>query len=198
MSGVLQERPGATYSKVRVDWGVVDITGNVLNLRIILPRLRWRRSARLQRRHGGELFVGGTSGRSSSGSCCSGCGGERGTQSSGLEGGQSQVSGGCADTAIDGRHRCQLGGRRKRKDGEQDILEVVRLAIGLLRCCRVLPYECRYRSAQAAGQPSAVVPPARFRCHRRIPLDYCRLASVQYSWRRWEYVEFYARLLSQN
>jgi hypothetical protein len=100
------EESGVTYSEFRGNWGVVDVARNVLNLGIVVPCLQWRRSAGLQRRHGGggELFVGGASGRSGQYTCPA-CRGERGTQSSGLEGWQSQVSGSCADTAIDCRHR---------------------------------------------------------------------------------------------
>lgn len=113
------EESGVTYSEFRGNWGVVDVARNVLNLGIVVPCLQWRRSAGLQRRHGGggELFVGGASGRSGQ-YTCPGCRGERGTQSSGLEGWQSQVSGSCADTAIDCRHR--LSTARKRGTGEEE------------------------------------------------------------------------------
>jgi hypothetical protein len=43
---------GNTNSQFRLDWGVVHIAGDILDLGIILPCLRWGRGAGLKRRHG--------------------------------------------------------------------------------------------------------------------------------------------------
>jgi hypothetical protein len=59
LNGMGQRR---AHREFRGNGGVVDVAGDILNLRIVFSSLRGRRSARLQRRHGRELFGGGNSG----------------------------------------------------------------------------------------------------------------------------------------